>query len=322
MNTNSMIDIDKILTVYEGKHILFKICMEMVFYTTELVSDTRKQAVLTMLEEYGNMFESQIHWTANADSARWKKIEGLRSWAHPEDWLPGIGNRRWDFVYTGGSDKKDASDIVFLAVGKPEFNEHVSLVCVRFPLELLGRSDFSFPLLMRHWANLLKPWHARAGLSLSSSFFLLDDSAAAEVKQTELLLQFPGLQFCKYSEGLRANPDGGLYSGIRCADWLLLLSEPFVAKLGGASKITEAMKPLPVLKYSEGLILQAGDYPQIGSAHLKKNIPEYEHVARIVEPIRAKNLIPDLHIFDPTNQNFTKQSKELSTTWYSRFNPQ
>jgi hypothetical protein len=231
------------------------------------------------------------------------------------------------YLLTPGGDKKtDATDIVFFAIGGPFYrvDQHdLSTVMCRFPLADFFAQRFSMQALLKNWCAMLQPWHGRAGLSIGRSFGF-EDSGLSRLTETELLLRYPGLQIWGVGEGLYF-PDqgGGLYDGPRCADWIIVLSDHFVEKLDGKDAIRRSLEPLPLYEYPGGLILQAGEFPQLGS-YAEGGMPtEYKRVGKIIEPIRCKApYAAQLAVADlKDGPHGWKVDKDLSQTWSKRFSP-
>ncbi len=229
-----MLNTDQVLEIKNDKGIVFKICLEIVLYSGDSASPEYRRAVLALLESYAKLFEKSIRWTASKENDRWRKVNGMRSAMHPEDWLADekrVFRTGWSFIYHGGKQKNDASDICFLAkAGFMNYPRDLGFVAARFPVSLFDNNQYNFIELSKNWAEILRPLHGHAGLSLGLA---PDLDTEGKLLMTKLLFEHPGLQFCLLSEGSAPEGKPALRDGIRCADWLLLLSSPFVDALGG-----------------------------------------------------------------------------------------
>ncbi|MDR2819942.1 MAG: DUF3396 domain-containing protein [Desulfovibrio sp.] len=322
-------ELNDIVSVSHEKGVLLKLCFDMVLYTEALSNSQQREAVLSIFNDYCDFYQKHLRWTTNPETGRWKKLKkGPADYLQPKEWLldkaPGEG---WAFVYHGGEKKTDATDIVFLASGRPFYGveQHdLSTVACRFPLADFFAQRFSIQTLLKNWCALLQPWHGRAGLSIGKSFGYAD-WALSRVTESELLLRYPGLQFWSVGEGLYfENKGGGLYDGPRCADWIIVLSDHFVEKLGGKATVIGAMDPLPTYEYPGGLILQAGEFPQLGSYTEKGMLADYMRIGKIIEPIRASRApyAGEIAVADPQSGPYSwKSDKERSQTWCERFSP-
>lgn len=75
------------------------------------------------------------------------------------------------------------------------------------------------------------------------------------------------------------------HDAIKGADWLTLLCDTFAERLGGESKIRQALsEAVEVLKVPTGLLLQAGPRPRLGDTNRRDFLPEYKEVYRVVVP--------------------------------------
>ncbi|MDR1889834.1 MAG: DUF3396 domain-containing protein, partial [Zoogloeaceae bacterium] len=287
---------------------------------------------LAIFDDYRELYGTQFRWTTNPKTGSWKKVKsGPAGYVSPHDWLPDapVGDG-WEFVFHGGDKKTDATDVAFYASGEPFYgvrDHDMSIVTCRFPIEDVVPRRFSLPTLLAKWCGLLRPWHGRLGFSVGRSFGY-EDGCLSRLTETELLLRYPGLQFCNLSEGLympaRRKKDirAGLYDGPRCADWIIVLSDHFVDKLGGALVVRNTMAPLQVYEYSGGLILQADEIPQMGNYGEPENgLPEYAHLARIIEPVRARDLQHGLAQPDSTEADGCSTSQDVTDRWCARFSP-
>lgn len=321
-------ELGDVVSVPHEDGVLLKLCFDMVLYMEAQSSKEQREAVLSVFDDYCDLYQNRLRWTTNPETGRWKKLKkGLADYLQPREWLLDKDpEERWSFVYHGGEKKTDATDIVFYACGEPFYrvDRHgLSMVVCRFPLADFFSQRFSIQSLLKDWCEMLKPWHGRAGLSIGRSFGN-EDSAVSRLTETELLLRYPGLQFWNVTEGLYfANQGGGLYDGPRCADWMIVLSDHFVEKLDGKAAVLQAMSPLPVYEYPGGLILQAGAFPQLGS-YAEGGIPaDYKQIGKIIEPVRTRApYAAELAVADPSNgPQACKTDVILSQAWCARFSP-
>ena len=317
-------NISEISTIVIDDKVVMKLCAMMVFYVVDMGQADAKKAFLLMFDEYTAEYGSRLRWTTNPTTGSWKKLaNGISSYITPHDWLLSQ-DPDTDFVfhYHAGAKKDEASDIGIEVRRGGKMNvlsHHLSSVGFRFPLQDIMDGVVDMPALLQRWCGFLKPHHAHAGIALNR-FETYRKRGPVEMRETELLLRFPGLQYYHRAEAdYDTQTNHGLYHGPRCADWLIALSEPFVDKLGGVQTITTNMHPLPVIAYDGGLVLQAGDYPGIGEKDTPASLPDYVHLARVIEPIRAIDPMPHLVEPDPQNPEKLISPYNLMNKWCSRF---
>ncbi|WJV26632.1 MULTISPECIES: DUF3396 domain-containing protein [Pseudomonas] len=104
---------------------------------------------------------------------------------------------------------------------------------------------------------------------------------------------------------------------IKGVNWFTVLGKEFVDYLGGESSLRHAFSgrgDIEVLTYSNGLIIQAGEYPELGKLE-DGPPPSYVAVNKVIKPIRIQN--PDqLHPYSPYGDGFEEDS---TARWYARF---
>jgi hypothetical protein len=76
-------------------------------------------------------------------------------------------------------------------------------------------------------------------------------------------------------------------NGIKGGNWLTILSDPFVERLGGRDAIREALgEPFAVESFTGGVMIVAGNAPEVGDRNRNIDAPLYRKLARILRPIR------------------------------------
>lgn len=321
--------------VYKDK-VLLKLCFNLVFYSLDMSSPEQKQAVLQIYDDYVALYGPQLKWTTNPNTGNWKKLKnGPASYTTPHDWLLSEPKDNGYYIFYHGLDKdEDAADITLYAYGQNlgHLKRHnLGFLSCRFPLTDVLNGQVRLPELFYRWCFYLKPYHAHGGFCIGRCPDQVGMKKYYSSLEVELLLRFPGLQLFSSAEGINFGPGReGLFHGPRCADWLMALSDHFVEKLGGADAIAKKMHPLPYQTYEGGIALQAGDAPGLGDKS-GTSLPDYMHLAQIIEPVRSKTFPPELAL--PYNASLLAQmglppgdpqsavtsSRELSDMWHNRF---
>jgi len=79
---------------------------------------------------------------------------------------------------------------------------------------------------------------------------------------------------------------------IKGINWLTILDESWVAKLGGKAALRAQLGPdIRVLDYPKGIVIQAGNEPRFGDVHRQEPMPAYQEVARALVPIRIESVM-------------------------------
>ena len=82
---------------------------------------------------------------------------------------------------------------------------------------------------------------------------------------------------------------GKLIYGLKSVNWLTLVGDRILAKIGGRDGLREKLlSDLPVHDLDHGVIIQAGPKPTLGDINAGDNISYYRRFSRILEPIRVQ----------------------------------
>ena len=313
--------LDQFGSVTSEEGVLLKLCCDVVLYSIDLNTPEQKEAVLRIFEEYVALYGSRLRWTTNPQTGSFKKLShGQNSYAVPGDWLLQMPQKQgYEFLYHGGRKNTDASDLVFLAMARPDYgvaDHDLSRIFCRFPLTDVLEKRMDMVTLLRRWGSLLKPHHGRCGISLGKSFGY-EDGAKTREKETEALLRFSGLQTVDILDSLYDKETGGLYDGPLCPGWLVLIADAFVEKLGGFEAVQRKMSPFPAHAYEGGALLQTGESPCPGGPGQAKGLEGYYHMGKVIDPIRWKHATAHLY----SRRLGLQLDKKLGRTWAERFAP-
>lgn len=164
-----------------------------------------------------------------------------------------------------------------------------------------------------HWINFLSSKinaeHGYGGLSTILPY----DFDSYLPMEFELAQQYLGLEVDSMPHSLTIH----LIDSIKGVNWQTVLGDHFVQQLGGEDVLRQSFKgrgDVHIERYSRGLILRAGDHPQLGAIE-DGAPPPYLAVNKIVKSLR----IPapsQLHNYSPHGNCFEKES---TAHWYARF---
>ncbi|WP_447529904.1 type VI immunity family protein [Vreelandella sp. TE19] len=311
-------DFDNLLTVETDNGVLFKICLGVAFFFTGSQQEEKRQAVLDILADYRDLVGDRLTWTTNPTTGRWKKLKGFDSYITPFDWLPSYGPGEWEFVYHGGQRRSDADACGIVVLGKGQ-DERISRLYCYFPIDFFMERDQKLPELVQRWCEKLKPEHGYSGFWLGQSYgYEREDEA--KILEYKFGQRFPGLQINKFT-----THSLNLHRGPKGVDWLTILSNDWLARLGGVEHLKAQMDDLSVLEYSGGAILRAGSMPQLGdneNPEVNDALVDYRRVAGIIEPIRIKDH-PGIHSpLLPRNRNEPYFNEAEYQAWLARFSLQ
>jgi Protein of unknown function (DUF3396) len=164
------------------------------------------------------------------------------------------------------------SDLSFVSAHMPVCNEE-------------GRPDFeALSRAVLRWSSICRPAHGTAGLSLTFASGMQQNTKYA----LQLLKRFPGFDLI---DGVDFSMEAGVvHNRIKCVNWLTVLDDKLVGELGGKDDMQGALQPAcGVYEYPGGVVIQAGENPQLGDAVLGDIPQAYRTVAHYTKAIRFED---------------------------------
>lgn len=159
------------------------------------------------------------------------------------------------------------------------------------------------------WAEILHPAHGSAGYCVI--YELATETAHRYVHAA--LQRYPGLDI--HEPGSFAWDGAVLHDRIKCVNWLTVLGDEVLGQLGGLEVARKALEPdCTFHPYEGGVVIQAGEAPQLGDTY-QGDVPEvYRKVARFTKPVRFEAYRSSLFkVFEPMD------GKEEAVRWVRRF---
>lgn len=186
-----------------------------------------------------------------------------------------------------------------------------SLLKLTLPWSILKNSDGqeSYNNWLIYLCNQVKADHGLGGLSSILPY----DYHSYMPTEYGLAQKFSGLEVSSTAHISTLE----LIDYIKGVNWYTILGNTFVERLGGESALRHALSgrsDIEILTYNNGLIIRAGEYPELGA--LEDGLPgAYVAVNKVIKPVRIPN--PDqLHSYSPYGNCFEKDSTDR---WYARF---
>ena len=249
----------------------------------------KRRAVVDCYDEFQASFGEKLRWRVVEGG----RFSGARDKKNLATYLldPKFGapksERNWAFIYHGGELKEDASDVRIDAFGSSraecEWDGTVlSYLTIALPLSLLADRSAEFQELVLRWSRRLQPFHGYGGIGILTS---PDDARAQQHEQGVFAVaqRHPGLEVdYPLSHTL------WIKQGIKGGNWITLLSDHWVARLGGIEKIREALGSglFRVDDYAGGLMIVAGSIPEPGGPG-RMDLRSHRMLARLLKPIRT-----------------------------------
>ena len=140
--------------------------------------------------------------------------------------------------------------------------------------------------MVREWATWVRVWHGNAGYSLNLT---VDDDDARRTFAPVLCAvarRFYGVEL-DYRSSIRISTK----DGVKGVNWLTLVSNELLQRIGAADEIRSKLSPEVSLEAIEdGLLFQAGPHPEVGDVNRGERLPLYGEVARLLKPVRARDV--------------------------------
>lgn len=218
--------------------------------------------------------------------------------------------------FTGGESIDDASAYsleIFASstVYSPKGNKPAQFAAT-LPFGWLKDKDGqkAFQHLVHGWCQILKPHHGYAGLGIIQGVEMMEKIRTSYLAYP-LAKRFPGLEIDNPSIVAMHIGDG-----IKGVNWLTAVDEGCLTRLGGrAAVLAQLDENFPLYEYEGGVLIQAGPTPQLGDVNRQHFPRYYQHLARILAPLRMR--FPAGHpMIQPANG---EDSTEASNQWLARF---
>ncbi len=295
----------------ENGYIVLRIGLMITLYLNDGHQTSCRQNVAACFKDYFNMCGDQLNWATHPDSKQWHDLRKMKL-TTPEDWFrdkqPGE-NDSWQFYYHGGDGFQEASHFCIRGLGSRKWQAdmgELSFLSAYLPLDWFDRRKDRLQDLVLSWCHRLKPYHGYAGIGILES---LDSITIRRHEKAVYALakRFPGLE-------VDSPVDHTLYlsKGIKGVNWLTVLGDAWVERLGGRDKLSGLPRDaFPIYNYPGGIVIQAGVTPEIGDRNRRLKPQNYPRVARLLKEIRVQE-----HDSLQASGGF---DKEETLIWLARF---
>ncbi|WP_347904594.1 type VI immunity family protein [Pseudomonas purpurea] len=274
-------------------------------YTTQI-----KQKVMECFDRFYSEFGSELkaqwgerHSKLTPDSFKKSRDKILKTGPH----------NQYEWQISSAIDDKEAETYGLAVLSSQELHGDSTRSFIKLVLPWTFLEAAEGMARYRDWlvylCNQVCADHGYGGLSTILPFYF-DPYTHIEC---ELAQQFSGLEVDSMPHRLSMH----LVDQIKGANWYTILSDTFVERLGGETAVRQlqgSRSDIDVVRYDKGLIIRAGDYPQLGA--LADGLPAaYVTVSKGVKPLRSSSPV-QLHGHSPYGASFGKDS---SRRWYARF---
>ena len=289
-------------------------------YFDQSFTHAARAAVVECCEYYIGLCGSSLRWAWNPMARRMQSMQriGDKEGLSPREWLDqGDEDKNWAVIYHGAAHQRGASSYLFDALGSNRTQRLLGFVKIAFPILWFTEHGGRMVDVVTHMCNKLKPVSGYSGIGIIESPDLAT-SVDYEPIVYQIAQRFPGLEVdypeshCMY-----------LRDGIKGVNWLTVLGEGWVSKLGGAAAIRSAVMGMDsrfaVHDVDGGIIIQAGERPSLGD--MDRGVwPElYTQLAAYLKPIRMSRHRPFQHGSPADQPGTLRFDKERSEAWLRRF---
>ncbi|MGY2293341.1 DUF3396 domain-containing protein [Pseudomonas sp. SDO528_S397] len=222
-------------------------------------------------------------------------------------------NEQFSWFLGSAATAQEANDYSLSMLNSFEFHgdKERSMLKMVLPWSLLKTSDGreTYKKWVLYLCNKLEAEHGYGGLSTVLPY----EYHSYMPIEYELAQKFSGLEVDSMPHASVIE----LIDSIKGANWYTVLANTFVTRLGGEASLRHALSAhddIEILTYNNGLIIRAGEYPELGA--LEDGPPAaYVAVNNVIKPIRITH--PDqLHCASPYGTCFDQDSTHR---WYARF---
>jgi len=246
----------------------------------------REQA-LQFLLDYQQMFPCQVDEFLPMNQRRTVKLKGDLASRLRDEFRKYSGETGYGASLFGAVDigvpKDDVEPYQAHALVKRMQDDELSVLTARMPV-CNTDAKLNFETLrsaILRWCEIAQPMHGTAGFTLIFASGMSQNTRYA----LPLLKRFPGFDLV---DGIAFTREAhAVHNRIKSVNWLTVLCDSIVTELGGIEPMRMALQPLCSFhKYPGGVVIQAGENPQLGDTY-RADIPEaYRMVARYTRAVR------------------------------------
>lgn len=256
------------------------------FYIDQGYLPEKRQAMADAFALYDQAFGDKLKWGYYNDPKH-PKLYHQFSLKQKQEKITEEGSDAMYFFWSSERGLTYASNYR-IRLGSPaawfEYIHHdISCMSFYLPIEELEKGEGYIGKLLHDFCNILNPLHGLMGLGVQNC----RDEEKYQHLEYEIGQEFLGVDIAG-----PGREDKHLRNGIRSINWYTFINDEWLAKLGGITTLREQLPDprIALLPYDGGLIVRAGDWPELG--WVKQNpYPElYVAVNRAFKPIRAPEI--------------------------------
>lgn len=310
-----------IISEYESNRVAVQIGLICTLYVSNPHQSNVRSKLAVCGDQYLEMFSSELRLFQDPWGKGKMKPYPAKGYSLSESLVDFVDNQTpFTPSFTGAKNARDASlySMSITAPGTEFFNpgEVAGSITATFPISSVldcGNSKVSKKIqeLVLDWCQTIQPESGYVGLGFIQSIDW--GERLRTIRQVSVMAsQFLGLDV--------DNPDiiGNHVSGrIKGVNWLTIVSHKLIESIGGKVALENLQKVNDVFQFSDygtGLIIQAGNLPQVGDSIRRHELEPYRTIAQLLKPLRLKFPNEDA-LLDIGDGHET----ELTNKWLGRF---
>ncbi len=307
--------IEEQLTFTDDEGVVLEVAVLGSVYFEQPHTRAVREAVVDCCEDYFRRFGEHLRWALDPEMNQMERF-GQGEASRPRMWVTDVPEKEgWSVHYHSG--EWDLG-VAKYSLGSfcPERQPYPQLGYLRISLpvsEICARPQMVVEVMLGI-CRRLRPISGYAGIGMVEC----EDYGRAARYQSivyELAQRFPGLEVDDPLGHARALRQG---DGIKGGNWLTIVGDRFLARLGGADAVSAELAALDsrfaVHRFDGGVLIQAGPRPELGAVELDDWPVLYVKLAKLLKPIRVTSL-GSLHM-GGAEPRFNRETTEA---WLRRF---
>jgi len=240
---------------------------------------------LEAFDSLSGRFGAQFKWYQNYTMNRFSPVTP-KTITSPRTWLRSGRQDVARMLYLKGPDEMKAAGKYVLHFkyhpAKALYSRgNTPFLRIATPSEPLEQDPRDYLDTARRLCDLLPYLSGHVGYCLETSPYYENQAYRAAYP---LAMRHPGLNIAS-DHATRPLRDE---KGVETINWLTLIGAIPLAKLGGAARLRAALARVPeiqIIDSANGVIVRAGDRPQLGDVNRRDALPLYREVYRAVKPV-------------------------------------
>ncbi|KQP68060.1 type VI immunity family protein [Methylobacterium sp. Leaf112] len=246
----------------------------------------KRRQLLAVVEEYCDLFADRITHYQTPGERQLRSFNVNEAVEYYEEISKNEESEMYCFLKgVNAMDNDDPSLWLLIAFGFERDNSqrHLSGVKIHVPPAFILDNPDRCVDLVRRWSERLGAVHGSGGLGVLTE---PGRETVGKVLYYPLMQRYPALEYDNMGGYFSGTRFGG-YEVPRASNWLTLLGDANIARLGGEDAIRSQLTPeLTLVPYAGGVLIRAGQAPVVDSNGIGGIPQAYRDAARIIKPIR------------------------------------